>query len=266
MIIITGMHRSGTSAVCNILMELGVDFGDHEDFLPADKWNAKGYFENRDVFLINNSVIAGLQRLQRLWMVPYHKRSAVEKILMLPVKARYLMMPHTRKLAERMERMKPQVREVGEKIGRGAVKDPRFCLLLKPWCRHAAVDKVLFSHRHPAEVVRSLNRREGLPVWLGYRFWAYHVGAFLEQMDELGMEVAFVNYNRLFDPVKQEEEAERLFRFAGREFDSSEWKRVAAASFDGRLRHHENENVKLPRVAASVLADLENRFQHGTGL
>ena len=45
-IIITGMHRSGTSLVASWLSALGIDLG--AKLLPPDKSNARGYFEDLD--------------------------------------------------------------------------------------------------------------------------------------------------------------------------------------------------------------------------
>ena len=44
-VVILGMHRSGTSLTAGILHLLGVNMGDR--LLPADKFNAQGYFENQ---------------------------------------------------------------------------------------------------------------------------------------------------------------------------------------------------------------------------
>ncbi len=184
---------------------------------------------------------------------------------MVPVKARYLLMPNTGKIAARLESVKEEVRAVADKMGRRAVKDPRFCLLLEAWCRHAPVEKVLFCHRHPAAVALSLKRREGLPLRLGYRFWYYHVASFVDQIDRIGVKTTFVDFDRLFDPGEQKEEAARLFRFAGREFDGGKWKKIASTSLAATLRHHRNEGVLLPPKTTSLLAELKKRMGQGNG-
>jgi hypothetical protein len=45
-LIVTGMHRSGTSLTASLIQAIGVDFG--ENLLPGDCFNAKGYFEDVD--------------------------------------------------------------------------------------------------------------------------------------------------------------------------------------------------------------------------
>ena len=50
-IVVLGMHRSGTSVLCKAIESLGVDFGDR--LLGGDQWNAKGCFKKvvSDIFL-----------------------------------------------------------------------------------------------------------------------------------------------------------------------------------------------------------------------
>src|SRR6266446_4116031 len=46
-VVVLGMHRSDTSALCGALNLLGVDFGKH--LMPATKWNEKGYWEHAEI-------------------------------------------------------------------------------------------------------------------------------------------------------------------------------------------------------------------------
>ncbi len=54
--IITGMHRSGTSFLANLVFEAGGDFGPREKMLEADSFNAAGYFENTDFLVFNGNI------------------------------------------------------------------------------------------------------------------------------------------------------------------------------------------------------------------
>lgn len=62
MIVVTGMHRSGTSLVAMTLEALGVSFGNHEEFYGSDRWNERGYFERRDVIDLNSRLLTGFPR------------------------------------------------------------------------------------------------------------------------------------------------------------------------------------------------------------
>jgi hypothetical protein len=45
-LIITGMHRSGTSLTAAFIHKIGLDLGDN--LLKYNYWNPKGYFEDID--------------------------------------------------------------------------------------------------------------------------------------------------------------------------------------------------------------------------
>jgi hypothetical protein len=56
-IVVTGMHRSGTSLSASILAALGVAMG--EQLLPADAANPRGYFEDLRLRGEGGSMICG---------------------------------------------------------------------------------------------------------------------------------------------------------------------------------------------------------------
>jgi O-antigen biosynthesis protein len=55
-LVVTGMHRSGTSLTAAILASAGVDMGDH--LLGADAANPRGHFEDVDLLLFHQRVLA----------------------------------------------------------------------------------------------------------------------------------------------------------------------------------------------------------------
>jgi hypothetical protein len=182
MILVTGMSRSGTSMVCQLLTGLGVAFGDSAAMLPGDRWNPSGYFELREVVDVNSLVITGLPRTRSRFGAWCSKVA-------------YLCMPPAAAIAGRAARQRTAIAALGERHRARAVKDPRFCLSLLYWRQWAAVDLIVVCVRHPAAVVDSLLRRHWLPRWLGARFYAYHIDALLAQLPETG--VAFVDVDRL---------------------------------------------------------------------
>jgi hypothetical protein len=54
-VVVTGMHRSGTSLVASLLAELGVDVG--RELVPADRRNPRGYFEDVDFLEFQRSLL-----------------------------------------------------------------------------------------------------------------------------------------------------------------------------------------------------------------
>ena len=62
LIIVAGMHRSGTSMLAGSLAACGINFGDN--LIPPDKDNPKGYWENKKVVSIHNKL---LDRFESSW-------------------------------------------------------------------------------------------------------------------------------------------------------------------------------------------------------
>ncbi len=189
MILITGMQRSGTSMVCQLLAALGMSFGDAAEHLPGDRWNAAGYFELKEVMDVNSRIITGL---------PRHRSRFVAWLSKLA----YMRMPGAATIAARAERQRSAVTELGQRYRACAVKDPRFCLTLRYWQQWTDVQRVVVCVRDPTAVVESMARRHWLPRWLGARFYAYHVDALLEQLP--AHSVLFVDVDRLVAGVAEE--------------------------------------------------------------
>ena len=54
--LILGMHRSATSLTAGILYSYGMYAGEEEDLLEANKDNQHGFFENKNIFLLDEMV------------------------------------------------------------------------------------------------------------------------------------------------------------------------------------------------------------------
>jgi hypothetical protein len=54
-VVVLGMHRSGTSALCGALDRLGVDFGGR--LMPATDWNAKGHWEHQEIVDLHDALL-----------------------------------------------------------------------------------------------------------------------------------------------------------------------------------------------------------------
>lgn len=168
-IVVTGMQRSGTSMVCQLLAALGTSFGDPEAWLPADRWNPHGYFEAKPIVDLNSRIITGLPRSRR------------EPVAWLS-KVAYLRMPGAAAIEARGERQRGAIEQLGERYAALAVKDPRFCVTLRFWLRWTQVQHVVVCMRHPASVIASMHRRHWLPLNVGARFYAWHVDTLAEHL------------------------------------------------------------------------------------
>lgn len=150
-LVITGMHRSGTSLVASLLERGGLHLGDK--LLEADKGNPRGYFEDVDLYEFHREALASRQ--QHL--------SVDEGFVFEPTEA------------ER-RRAKAIVAGRSHRSSWGW-KDPRTALFLDFWHEQLPDARFLFLFRHPIDVLLSLVRRgdvnclgltEGLDAWARY--------------------------------------------------------------------------------------------------
>lgn len=154
-ILVTGMHRSGTSATAGALCAAGVELG--EELLPPGSDNPKGYFESERAVAINERLMA---RLGSRW----------DDVRGLPADW------------EKGEAARDAVRDIGALIDAQfagsslwALKDPRICRLMPVWLealRSRDIDATsLFVVRHPVQVAASIQARNGWDPALGELLW-----------------------------------------------------------------------------------------------
>ncbi len=157
-IIVLGMHRSGTSTIARGLEVLGVSLG--TNLHPADGDNPKGFWEDRDFLSINEELLAHLgfsyDRLGLIeWTMP--NTSAIDSI---------------RQKAEKL------VREKCAKDTLWGFKDPRTARLLSFWqpvFDNAGCDVgYIIAIRNPISIVDSL-RKHGFKPVQSYYLWLEHL-------------------------------------------------------------------------------------------
>jgi hypothetical protein len=160
---ITGMHRSGTSLVANLLSLCGVYLGEEQDLMPATVDNPKGYWEHRKLLLLNNEILA---ELGGDWETPP---------AFLDGWADEARVNYLRAKAETL------LQEFAGKEPWGW-KDPRTSLTLPFWMSLnglrvpfwlgvAPKPRIVVCLRNPLEVSRSLSTRKFSPNSSGFDLW-----------------------------------------------------------------------------------------------
>ena len=191
MIIVTGMHRSGTSLVTRLLHEAGCDLGAAASLHPGDRWNPDGYFEQRDVLRMNRTLTEGWLR-----------------------KLAYFRLPNAATVRRRGDEHQAQLAELCRKYDHKLVKDTRFCLTLPAWLDHGLrLQGVIVVLRHPNAIARSLAKRNRLPRRLALNLWATHLWRLLPVLE--GRAVRWVRYERLVSSADGLAELARAVRLAG---------------------------------------------------
>jgi len=158
-VLVVGMHRSGTSAAAGILQRLGVALG--SDLLAARPDSPKGYFEHRRLVEGNEAILARLRRTStdlRPFPASWHASPG---------------------LGDQREQLKKFLRTEFSGQAVWGLKDPRICRLLPFWIpllRELTPNlKILLVARNPYEVARSLEARDQLPMEHGQMLWLQHV-------------------------------------------------------------------------------------------
>jgi hypothetical protein len=157
-LLICGMHRSGTSLVTKCFEVFGYGLG--ETLMAASDDNPKGFFEDLDVVVLNDEL---LQENGSYWDAPVF-------ISQEP-------------LAWTHEQLEAGTQLLKTKLAhepRLAIKDPRLCLLLPYW-RAVAQNlniplRLCLVYRNPLDIAASLHQRNGLPLPIGlgltHTYWA----------------------------------------------------------------------------------------------
>lgn len=230
MILVTGVHRSGTSLLALTMRSLGADFGPSSEFYEADRWNQNGYLERRDVMDINSRIVTGFPR-------------SSGGVSGLASKVKYLMMPSDDRIRRRGRRLRSEVSSLAESLESLTVKDPRFCLTLPEWTGTGVVESVVVAVRSPYEVAQSLNTRQNIPVGVGLRFWAYHMRALLEAVPEAS---TFIDHAVLAGPEPLLE-LSKLRSLIGLQLTDEQLEASFNEVFVRELRHEKGPaSVRLP--------------------
>jgi len=239
---VTGMHRSGTSAVAGALRFLGVSLGNPDRMLPPGPDNPKGYFEVAGIVHLDDELLA---HLGGAWDQPPVLDPGWEEAPDLaPLRARAAAV-----LDETF----------GAPASRPAWiawKDPRLSLLLPFWRTVAPIATTIVVVRDPVEVVASLGLR-GYPVgpaqaaslWLRYLYAATN--------DDPGH--LLVRHSDLFDDLPA-----ALARCAGHlglPAPDAAAEAAVRAHLDLGLRHHDAAGA--PAREANPLLELASAVWNG---
>src|SRR6185312_8619760 len=144
-LLVLGMHRSGTSATARVVNLLGANLGDN--LVKPGPDNPDGFWEHVEAVRINDALLEGLGRT---W---YDMREMPRDWLDTPT------------AGEALGQIEALIRKDFQPDALWAIKDPRMCLTAPLWIKALqALDyevDCLFVVRDPREVVNSLNVRNG---------------------------------------------------------------------------------------------------------
>lgn len=156
LLLVTGMHRSGTSLAARVLNLLGVDLGPTDAMLATTTANPRGYWEAEPITELDNDLLG-------------HLGGSWRKLPPLPPgwEAEGSLDPFRR-------RARDLLAELFGAAEVAAFKDPRASVLLPFWRTVTPVAGTLLVLRSPQEVADSVQARDGhhpehvAGLWLDY--------------------------------------------------------------------------------------------------
>ncbi len=217
-IVVLGMHRSGTSAVTRGLKVLGVDLGNNL-LGPLVNDNVKGFWEDFDLMTLNIEMLSVIGS-------DWHYLAPIQPndIEVLRKKGYFLRAVELLRL----------------KIGNVPIfgfKDPRVAKLLPFWKEVFSQCQLDVSYvltiRHPLSVVKSLAKRNGFDPGKSYLLWLGHVIASLSMT--VNEKCVIIDYDRLMQ--SPDYELNRIAKNLNLAIDPTELQSYKSEFLDQVLRH-----------------------------
>ena len=226
-LVVLGMHRSGTSVVTRMFTMCGADPGNN--LMPAARDNPQGFWEPVDIVAVHDGLLQQLgSSWDDTWPLPdkWWEREDV-------------------KIYE--DRLYELAKKLYSNSDLPIIKDPRLCRLLPVWKnvfeRLGWNPCYILVSRSPLEVAASLLKRNGFPSGKSYFLWLRHV---LEsELFSRGSRRVFIAYEDLFDNVElQFEKYISRLEVTGLAKPADESTSLGSC-IDAGLRHNLSDNSEL---------------------
>jgi hypothetical protein len=254
-VLVLGMHRSGTSLCSHLLSALGVDMADEisgpGNMSAPDPSNPRGHWERWEIVEFHNRIL-GL--FNRDYLGRFHDFA-------LPV----AWWADPRVVRTRHEIVAFLEQRMGE--GYFGFKDPRTVRLMPLW--HQIINelklapKVVLCLRNPAQVARSLHARDGLDPANGEYRWLVHMIDFFRYASNF--DFCLVEYEEWFDNPAAN--IEKLRKFLDLPWQQSEADLALLSSdiIDPSARHDDPGRREASQPLVRTLYKLASRAaQDGT--
>ena len=238
-LLICGMHRSGTSLTAKLFELFGFSLGDH--LMQANIDNPKGFFEDLDVVALNDHLIA---HNDAAWDVP---PQSVDRQLTWT--------------NAQLNQACDLLRDKTSGVTRFAIKDPRLCLLLPFWEQAIseidATCRTCIVYRNPLDISGSLESRNQLSQPTGLILTHYYWSALLATAPS---DAIYLDYDLLLNDF--DTQVERLGLWMGEKADANGIETFKRDFIDSSLRHHQHaladlrENKDVPSELAAIAEEL----------
>jgi len=262
-ILVLGMHRSGTSALAGALVKAGVCAGDVSTLYGADQFNEKGFYEQREVVDINESLLISGFLNHFPEVVDYGCSDSIEDLNGLGwLFGSWLENDDITADSEidlRIDKFLRRLWNEQQAPSGFVIKDPRLSLTFPVWKKYLGKPVTLIMVRNPAAVAVSLWRRDQIYDSLSHALWYRYTHA---AMSNAMISDAFViDYDRFIEqPECMMDEIFSWLKLKGLDF--AEEKRADGIRFvSPSLRHHHAPpSVVLPEEISEFYQEVRKTF------
>lgn len=225
-VIVLGMHRSGTSAISGILHLNNIIMGSKDNFKPKPlPQNPKGFYENYDFRKINDQILK---------KVNYNVKSLNYNIpFPLPEKKTEI-------------KMKYLVNKQNLQYSNWGWKDPRTCLTLDHWLdiilknNNKEDIKIIFTIREPLAVANSLKKRDKLDIYSGLKLWEVYNRRALTFIESYNLPTFYFFYEKLIENSNYV--ISKMFEYLKIDFD----KEIISKFIDPKLNR--SKEIKVSKI------------------
>ncbi|MCI8598475.1 MAG: hypothetical protein HFJ10_08535 [Lachnospiraceae bacterium] len=194
LVIILGMHRSGTSMVSQICQSMGAYLGEQDELMGAAEDNRDGFFENKEIARINDEIL-------RLCNQRWYTLETPEPDYRHP------------QIGKAMEEIKVNIQNLFNRSDIVAVKDPRISVLLPLWEKVIndleAEVHYIWVCRNPLEVAESLRKRDGYSRKHSLMLWMHYNLRILKYLKE--KEYLLIHYRDILENTQALDKFKQIF-------------------------------------------------------
>ena len=236
-VIVVGMHRSGTSALAGVLHHHGVLMGEEQHLRPRPSVeNPKGFYENVRFRHVSDQILEESGYRVKSWdpAIPLIRAGLLNRF-------------RAQRLVSRYQHRYPT----------WGWKDPRVCLTLDVWLKelrglgeHDQV-RLVYISREADSVARSLVARGNTSFEAALRLWTLYNRRALESIDKDSVPTVFITYEELCrEPLRT---TDRLLDFLGMTSDPQ----TIQAFVDKNLDRHWS-GARESRLEGAVMDEVES--------
>lgn len=247
-VMVLGMHRSGTSLCSHVLSALGVDMADrltHPSLDGPAPDNAKGHWERWEIVQVHERI---LKLFDRDYRSGFHD---------FPLPVAWWADPRVGELRRELAVfLRGRLTD-----GVFGFKDPRTVRLMPIWFQIfnelKLTPKIVYCLRNPAQVARSLHARDGLRLDLGeYRWLSYNIDFFRHIRD---LEYCTIEYETWFNEPKENIAKLRDLLGLPERQDASEVDLGISEIVDEQLRHDDHHYREARQPLLRSVYDVARR-------